>query len=180
MYGNTSTFKHFRGGEGYSAVEVLPTEGKILTYQRAIQTIRSVRERGLRSILVQGTYDLNHLEPVMYATHIAQLWKTKRLADVLFVGLENDETLLLNRREEYTAPLRERLGLVAQRGEVDFVFGFDDVISYGVSHEQYVRRYTELFPDFLSVSLSGTNIEAKIKEAEEAGIIVVLVEDRAS
>lgn len=128
--------------------------------------------------MVHGTFDLNHFDPAMYAVHTTQLGDAKKTADMLFVGLENDDTLLLNRGQEHNAPLGERLALVAQRDDVDFVFGFDDVIVYGESHDQYVRRYRELFPDFLSVSLSGTNIERKIEDAKEAGIAVVLIQDR--
>lgn len=169
------------GSENPLFIEPSPPKGKILTYQGAIEAIKKARECGLRTILVQGSFDLVHLEPNMHTEHIAQLCEAKKAADMLFLGLENDDTVRLNNGQgQPFSPIGERLALLAESSEVDFVFSFDDAIIYGASAEQYVRRYSELSPDLLSVALSGRRIDIIVRQAIEAGVNIVLIEDRAS
>jgi|SRR5581483_7842534 len=155
----------------------LPKE-KILAFPQAVTAIRKARQNGLQVVLVQGTYDLTHMRGEDYRAHIRQLHAAKGAADLLFVGLERDETVALNRaNREPHMPLDDRLHQIAARTEVDFVFGFEDIITYGENNEEYIKRYKLLHPDLLAIYKSGTHIDTKIKQATQAGVRVVLIDE---
>ncbi len=118
-------------------------ERKILAYSAAVSKIRETRNGGLRAILALGVFD------VVHNGHLAYLRSAKSAGDLLFVGVENDAAVKLNKG--ISRPfniLIDRLEFLSQLQAVDFCFGFENTPTYDdpKSAEIYIRRYRELNP----------------------------------
>lgn len=147
-------------------------ESKILKYSEAASKIKEFRERGLNVFLCQGAFDIVHIG------HINYIRSAKKFCDILFVGVERDEVIRINKGKGRPANnLSDRLDFLSELQSVDFVFAFEDVVQYGntESLDTYIRRYKDLSPNAIAVSSWDPNIEAKKLQAEQSGIKLVIV-----
>lgn len=159
--------------EYFNKPELDGFENKILSYQEAIIKIEEERKKGLKIILVQGVFDIVHVG------HLEYLRKTKLACDLLFVGLENDLSVRLNKGE--SRPFNNldiRLEFISQLQTVDFAFGFDDSpMYYGHdSTDKYIRRHMELKPNAIAVTAWDPNINLKEIQSDKSGVELVYID----
>ncbi|OGM26851.1 hypothetical protein A2627_05550 [Candidatus Woesebacteria bacterium RIFCSPHIGHO2_01_FULL_39_28] len=124
-------------------------------------------ERELKVILAQGVFDIVHVG------HLEYLRKAKLAGDLLFVGIENDFCVRSNKGQGRPFnSLENRLEFLSQLQFVDFTFGFEDAPLYfdpeGV--EMYIRRYKELRPNVVAITIGDPNTDLKLYQAEQAGV----------
>lgn len=142
-------------------------EKKILSYPEAAQKIRESKERGLNVILALGVFD------VLHVGHLEYLRNAKISGDLLFVGIENDLGIKLNKGPSRPFNnLADRLEFLSQLQTVDFAFGFDDALRYDDpnSRNAYIRRYKELNPSAIATGTWDSSLDIKRIQAEEAGV----------
>jgi len=143
---------------------------KIISYREAVAKIRANRDKGLGVLLVIGGFDVIHIG------HIEYLRQSKQRGDMLFVGLENDETLRTNKGP--TRPfnkLDHRLEVLSEFNSVDYVFGFEGVPTYNKGGV-FVDRFRELNPSLLVSSSWDPTLEVKKRVAKEAGVKMLILE----
>jgi cytidyltransferase-like protein len=148
-------------------------ENKIVTYHEAITRIRENRERGLKVVLALGVFDVVHVG------HLEYLRNAKLAGDLLFVGIENDLCIKLNKGDARPFnSLGDRLEFLSQLQTVDFVFGFDDAPPYDNpdSKDAYVQRYRELNPSAIAVKTWDSSINSKRIQADEAGVQLLYID----
>lgn len=148
-------------------------EKKILSYQEAIVEINKNRQRGLKVVLAQGVFDIVHVG------HLEYFRKAKEAGDLLFVGIENDESVKKNKGQNRPFNCVEnRLEFLSQLQTVDFVFGFNDAPQYfdRESQNMYVRRYLELNPNFVAVTTGDLTTHLKEIQARQANVGILLID----
>ena len=146
------------------------SESKILGFQEASRKIQEIKNLGLRVILAQGVFDIVHIG------HVEYFRAAKQAGDILFVGIENDETVHLNKgpnRPFFT--FKDRLEFLTEFCSVDFIFGFENIPDYGKSVDMYVHRYKKLKPTAVAVSSWDPNLKLKKRQAKEAGIELAII-----
>lgn len=147
------------------------SQEKILSYEQARQKIQEFRQGGLRVILAQGILDIVHIG------HVEYLRAAKDAGNLLFVGIENDETVRLNKgRNRPFNNLDERLEFLTEFQSVDFVFGFENIPNYDQDVDLYTQRFRELSPTAIAVSSWDPNIDLKKKEANDARVELVIID----
>lgn len=142
-------------------------EKKILSYPEAVSKIRESKEQGLTTILALGVFD------VLHVGHLEYLRNAKLAGDLLFVGIENDLGISLNKGPSRPFNnLNDRLEFLSQLQMVDFAFGFDDSLRYDdpESRDAYIRRYKELNPSAIATGTWDSSLEIKKIQADVAGV----------
>jgi len=148
------------------------SEEKILSYQDAITKIRGSKEVGLRVVLAQGVFDIVHIG------HLDFLRAAKQAGDLLFVGIENDEAVRLNKGHNRPFnSLQDRLDFLTELQSVDFVFAFENTPNYGQDVDMYSQRYRELSPSVIAIENWDPSIVLKKLEADRAGVELLLIND---
>jgi rfaE bifunctional protein nucleotidyltransferase chain/domain len=150
----------------------LPSE-RIVTFNEACETIVLLKEKGLKVVLAQGVFDILHVG------HLQYLELARQAGDVLVVGVENDESVKLNKGENRPInPLKHRLEVLTALRMVSLVFPFTDALKYARgSDEDYQERYKVLDPSVVAVSCWDPNFEQKQRQSKEAGIELVAIDD---
>lgn len=95
--------------------------GEIITRQQLPEIIASERARGKRIALTNGCFDLLHVG------HVRYLGEAKRLADVLIVGLNSDDSV--RRLKGAPRPILladDRAEMLAGLAAVDYVVIFEE------------------------------------------------------
>ncbi len=92
--------------------------------------------------MAQGCFDLFH------PGHLEYLQAAKEGSGILLVGLENDETIKLNKgKQRPIYPLEWRLKIISGLQCVDYVFGYNTLFSYK-ENKKYEQRTKIINPDF--------------------------------
>jgi D-beta-D-heptose 7-phosphate kinase / D-beta-D-heptose 1-phosphate adenosyltransferase len=98
---------------------------------------------GLNEFLFRGVFNIVH------AGHTGLLRAVRRLAPaygVIVIGLENDVTVQLNKRDTRPVnPLPDRLAVVTKFRSASYAFGYDDTPRYD-HPEDYLTRWRALSP----------------------------------
>jgi D-beta-D-heptose 7-phosphate kinase/D-beta-D-heptose 1-phosphate adenosyltransferase len=126
-------------------------------------------------VYASGVFDVVHMG------HIDMLRVAKKAGDILIVGVESDETVKFNKGEQ--RPLNDvgrRVDFLAELQSVNYVFAFEDMISYSQGGEIFRRRFEELAPDFVAVSTSENGLDKKMAQIQEAGCNIALITQRRS
>jgi len=119
---------------------------KIITYGQAANIINIYRKDGKNVVLSHGCFD------VIHAGHVVSFREAKSRGDVLFVGLENDETICLNKgKDRPFHTLAERLDFLSELNCIDYVFGFPKLIDFKNTKE-FEKRYAKLSPTSIAIS----------------------------
>ncbi len=153
--------------EHLSKIELGGFEKKILRYPEAVIKIRECRQSGLNVILALGVFD------VLHVGHLEYLRNAKLAGDLLFVGIENDIGIKINKGPSRPFNnLDDRLEFLSQLQTVDYAFGFDDALKYDDpnSRSAYIRRYKELNPSAIATGTWDSSLDIKRIQAEEAGV----------
>ena len=148
-----------------------PDDPKVVTFQQAQELIRRARANGLVTVLAHGVFDVIHIG------HTAFLKEAKHSGDLLFVALELDESVRMNKGSSRPFnPIEERLQLMADLQSVDYVFAFDDIAPYGpAGSEFYNQRLKKLAPDKLALALGDTLLDIRRESAVMLGIQPTIV-----
>lgn len=110
--------------------------GTVVSLKTMLRIRRTLKRRGRRVVFTNGTFDILH------RGHADYLQAARRLGDVLVVGLNSDASI-----RRIKGPLRpintnkDRAGLLAALGCVDYVCFFDD--------DTPARLIAALLPDVL-------------------------------
>lgn len=143
-------------------------QSKIISKTQTIKKIQELRKENISVGLVTGSFDVVHLGHIKFL----KLAK-KQCGGILFIGLENDESLQkITDDEKPYNKLEYRLEFLAELECVDFVFGFDDIVP---SYEEdglrfFVKRYKELSPNYLLVPKWDPYLKHKKAQSELANI----------
>lgn len=150
-------------------------ENKILSYEQAVAVIKQSRERGLRVIMAQGVFDIVHIG------HVEYFRQAKQAGDLLIVGIENDDSVRLNKGENRPFNnVGDRLKFLSELQAIDFCFSFEDSPNYSEDPEIFIDRYRKLSPNAIAVSGWDPNIELKKMQATEASIEIAVIDYRAN
>jgi cytidyltransferase-like protein len=148
---------------------LISPEDKILNFQQAVAKIKELKEQKLRVALASGVFDVFHRGHVEY---LRQAWEA---ADVVFVGVEKDSAVRLNKGP--TRPIcffEDRVRVLSALLYVDYVFGMEPDIQYD-DVTAYIKQYRQLNPTGVVVCEWDENFKNKEYQAEQAGIELIKV-----
>lgn len=148
-----------------------PDDPKVISFQQAQELIRRAKGNGMVTVLAHGVFDVIHIG------HTTFLKEAKRSGDLLFVALELDEGVRMNKGSSRPFnPIEERLQLVADLQSVDYVFSFDGIAPYGpAGSEFYYQQLKRLAPDKLALALGDSLLDIRRKNAQRLGIRPTIV-----
>jgi cytidyltransferase-like protein len=161
--------------EIYRQPDLLVPSSRIVTFEEAVGKFGECREKGLRTVLCLGVFDVVHVG------HLDYFNRAKASADLLFVGVENDETVRINKGEGRPfVTLAHRLKILGELRPIDYVFGYPDIVHYldgQDSSDEYVRRLKTLNPSAMAVTSWDVNYDIKKLEAWKVGVEVLTIND---
>lgn len=113
--------------------------GYILDKKTTIEVSKSLKNLNEKVIFTHGAYDLFHIG------HLEFLKLSKRVGDILIVGLESDERIAMYKDiKRPVIPLVQRIRILSKIEYVDFVF---PIIEKKFDHEYYLKLYDKLKPN---------------------------------
>ncbi|HDN80414.1 MAG TPA: D-glycero-beta-D-manno-heptose 1-phosphate adenylyltransferase [Chloroflexi bacterium] len=99
--------------------------GKVISLQEATTIAQELRDKGKKVVFTNGIFDLLHLG------HIEYLEEAKGFGDVLFVGVNSDEsTRKLKGPLRPIIPQGERARIIAALSCVDYVIVFEETTAH--------------------------------------------------
>ena len=148
-----------------------PNDPKVITFDQAQELIQRARANGLVTVLAHGVFDVIHVG------HTAFLKGAKRAGDLLFVCLERDEGVSMNKGSARPLnPLEERLQLLADLQSTDFVFAFEEAAPYGPAGTAFYNKCLEhLRPDKLALSMGDPLFDIRRENTVKLGIQPAIV-----
>ncbi|MAS94802.1 MAG: D-glycero-beta-D-manno-heptose 1-phosphate adenylyltransferase [Verrucomicrobiales bacterium] len=135
---------------------------KFVPRQNLPELLEQLRREGKKIVFTNGCFDLLHVG------HVLLLRESKELADVLIVGLNEDESV--RRRKGEGRPVRnlgQRVAYMAEVDEVDYMTSFDE--------DDVTNLLLEISPDIYTKGgdyVLDTVDESLKKAIEEKGIDV--------
>lgn len=143
-----------------------PSDPKVITFLQAQELIKQARTKGYETVLAQGVFDVIHIG------HTTFLKDAKHAGDLLFVGLEPDESAKLNKGSSRPFnPIEERLQLMADLQCVDYVFSFEDAAPYGPAASAFYNdRLAFLKPHKLALAMGDPLLDIRKENALKLGI----------
>lgn len=149
-----------------------PDDPKVVTFSQAQELIERARKKGLTTVLAHGVFDVIHIG------HTTFLKDAKRRGDLLFVCLEQDEGVSMNKGSSRPLnPLEERLQLMADLQSVDYVFAFEKTAPYGPAGNAFYNECLErLRPDKLALALGDALLDIRRENALAMGIQPAIVQ----
>lgn len=148
-----------------------PRDAKVVTFVQAQELIRKARAKGLVTVLAHGVFDVVHVG------HTTFLREAKQTGNLLFVCLERDESVKMNKGSDRPFnPLEERLQLMADLQSVDYVFAFEEAVQYGPAGRSFYKRcLAQLQPDKLAISISDPWFSIRNEDASALGVQTAVV-----
>ncbi len=142
---------------------------KQLYLEEAILVSKKLHDQGKKIVLAGGVFDILH------AGHIAFLQKSKEAADILFVMVENDQTV--QRIKGPNRPIntqKQRASIVASLPSVDFVILLPPL----TKHDEYDSLVQHLKPDIIATTAPDSHRVHKERQAQKYNARVVDVLNR--
>ena len=138
-----------------------PDDPKVITFSQAQELMERARKKGLVTVLAHGVFDVIHIG------HTTFLKDAKRQGDLLFVCLERDEGVSMNKGSSRPLnPLEERLQLMADLQSVDYVFAFEKTAQYGPAGTAFYNECLERFrPNKIALALGDTLLSIRRENA---------------
>lgn len=137
---------------------------KILSPENAIQTADKLRDEGKSIVLAGGCFDILHIG------HITYLEKAKEQADVLFVFLENDETIKKTKGPKRPINTQQdRSRILASLAIVDYVI----MLPAFSTDEEYDKLVIQLKPAIIATTAGDQSRRHKERQANQIGATVV-------
>ena len=133
---------------------------KIIKIDRVLKISRELKSKGKSIVLVGGCFDILHLG------HIKFLKNSKNLGDILFVLLENDESVKkLKGKDRPINNQRQRAQVLSALSTVGYVV----LLPQMKTDRDYDKLITQIKPDFIGVTQDDPNISHKIRQAKLVG-----------
>ncbi len=128
-------------------------KSKILSLEEVARIVRERKEQEEKVGLITGCFDIIHLG------HIELFRAAKQRVDLLIVGVEMDETILISKGPGRPINnLSERCEVLAEMSSVDLIFPTKFVIEYGaleINDKLYEELYKKIQPDFLITDITN-------------------------
>ena len=122
---------------------------KIIKIDRVLKISRELKSKGKSIVLVGGCFDILHLG------HIKFLKNSKNLGDILFVLLENDESVKkLKGKDRPINNQRQRAQVLSALSTVGYVV----LLPQMKTDRDYDKLITQIKPDFIGVTQDDPNI----------------------
>jgi len=129
---------------------------KEVSFKRACKIVQGARGNKRRVAFISGCFEILHIG------HIRLLELCKRGADILIVGVDDNETVSRAKGEEHPFfDETERMAVLGALEAVDYVFKFCGPCSAAL--------LKELRPDFYCFSPFDPKYREKVRDAREAG-----------
>lgn len=147
----------------------LGERSKILSLKVVAEIVKEKKKQGEKIGLVTGCFDIVHLG------HIIVFRQAKQHVDVLIIGVEMDETILISKGHNRPVNnLSDRCEVLAEMFSVDLIFPTEFVIKYGDAERNdklYEKLYKKIKPDFLITDIANDDYwKEKEKRAAIMGI----------
>ena len=119
---------------------------KIKGIREIAKLSKNLKRHGKKVALITGCFDILHIG------HIQLFRFAKNSADILIVGLENDETIRRSKGDNRPIhKLRERCDVLSDISSIDYIFKIKKVINFGTNAADatYARIAKTIRPDYL-------------------------------
>lgn len=135
-------------------------------YAKLGELVGSVKQLGLKIVLVMGTFDLTHIG------HARYLERAKNEGSVVIVGVDMDKAIKIRKGPRRPiVPEEERLEMLTHLRHVDLVTLATDFDEKGISGYELVKV---IKPDVFVISKMNDYSKEQVKEIEKyAGKLVV-------
>ena len=142
---------------------------RVIKTKEAIKISKKLRDRKKSIVLVGGCFDILHLG------HIKFLKNSKNLGDMLFVLLENDESVKkLKGKDRPVNNQIERAQILSSLSIVDYVI----LLPQMKTDRDYDKLITQIKPAFIGATQDDPNISHKIRQAKMIDAKVKIVTKR--
>lgn len=146
------------------------TDKKIISQKKAAKLIRDYKTQNKKTGLITGLFD------VVYYGHIDLFRYAKEFVDILFIGLDTDETIRMTKGQHRPINnIQQRAMLISELISIDYVFELSE--SFVINEEctpQYTKILQQVNPDILiSNNIADPMIESKRKICSEIEITLV-------
>lgn len=142
---------------------------KVLTIEKAIITLKKIRNAGQIIVLVGGCFDILH------KGHIEFLKKSKSQGNILIVALENDQKVReLKGKGRPVNSRKDRAIILSNLSSVDYVI----CLPYFKQDKDYEALVKKIEPDIIAVTENDPILEIKRRYAESVGGKIVTVIER--
>lgn len=139
-------------------------DSKIITPEQAIKISKQIQSKGQKIVLVGGCFDILHIG------HITFLENAKKQGDILFVLLENDETIKKLKGENRPINTqKDRSKILIHLSMVDCVVMLPDI----VDNKTYDDLVISLKPAIIATTAGDINRVHKERQAKIIGAKVV-------
>jgi len=98
--------------------------GKVLTWAEAGETVGKLRKGGSKIVFTNGCFDIIHIG------HVRYLREAKALGDVMFIGLNSDQSVSAIKPGRPVNNQEQRAEVLASLEMVDYVVIFDETTPY--------------------------------------------------
>ena len=138
---------------------------KVCSLEDAANFVREEKEKEMKAGLITGGFDIIH------KGHISLFRFAKVTVDVLVVGVEQDETLMLSKGQNRPINnLAARCDFLQELNSIDYVFAIPFVIRYEENEkidDLYANMYGLLQPGFLVNSIPADRFWKRKKKIAE-------------
>lgn len=141
---------------------------KIKTLTEVLKEVRELREQGKTIALITGCFDIIHIG------HIELFQFAKKNADLVVVGLDNDENIRLSKGEG--RPIHnyaQRSKVLEEFMSIDYIFKIDPVFKFDNSKVDQILEniYASIAPDFIITRTTSDKYwKNKEKRAKKMGM----------
>lgn len=144
---------------------------KILNIEQATQISKQLQNQGKTVVLAGGVFDILHVGHVLF------LQKAKKAGRVLFVLLENDETV--KKTKGNNRPINSQLNrskILEELRCVDYIVTLPPLFT----DNEYDDVINKLKPDIIATTKNDPNKIHKERQAKKTKAVLVEVVDRIS
>lgn len=139
---------------------------KIITLNQAEQVSRKMKSDGRSIVLVGGCFDIFHFG------HFYFLKKSKKLADLLIIALESDQSVrILKGKNRPVTPLPLRAELLASISFVDYVVTLAD----NMTDKSYQQLTDAIKPNVIAATKGDRNLSKKENQIKKIGGKLVVI-----
>lgn len=136
----------------------------IKDYNSLSKIVDSLKVQGKKVIFKSGCFDILHIG------HIKMLQEAKRIADILIVGVGNDNNITKYKRK-MVYDQNNRIQVLSELNSVDYVILLDEPMVGTIDHGLFLEKVK---PDYYYLPPNDVSLIEKRKIAERLGIKVVI------
>lgn len=135
-------------------------------YKNIDELSKILKNSRKKTVLVHGIFDILH------KGHISLLTESKKLGDILVVGLDNDDNArILKGKNRPFNKFESRLAVLEQIEQIDYIFEIPSLEKVGDYDSFFKHIYTKISPDVVATNLgAGKHGVYKKERAEILGI----------